>query len=169
MIGTVLAMPTRRVPGCDGSDDILIIPLGKKNRMVFNAHSSGGRIFVRSTGNPSSFVDAATIWWGKGWRTPTYSELNKFCQTDSFTWEWDNSIKCYKVTCKANNNSILLPAAGYRNGTTHDRFGTQGFYWSSELYGGSARFLYFNSANNTYTMDGNSCYYGQPIRPIVAE
>lgn len=125
--------------------------------------------YSASNGISSSFADAATVWWGEGWRTPTYSELNKLCQTDSFTWEWDSSIKCYKVTCKANNNSILLPAAGYRNGTTHDRFGTQGFYWSSEKSGESASCLFFNSTNDTHIMGNNSCSFGQPIRPIVAE
>jgi hypothetical protein len=76
-------------------------------------------------------------------------------------------VKGYKVTSKVNGNSIFLPAAGYRVGSSLSSAGLYGYYWSSSLYAdypGNARFLIFASGFidwNNYTR-----YYGQSVRPV---
>ena len=74
--------------------------------------------------------DAATANWGGSWRMPTHDEIEEL--VDSCTWEWttENEVNGYLVTGSI-GNSIFLPAAGYRNGTSLDYAGYIGYYWSS--------------------------------------
>ena len=82
--------------------------------------------------------DAATANWGSSWRMPTQTECQEL--VDDCTWTWttqENSdgeyIKGYLVE-GTNSNSIFLPAAGYRYGSSLYRAGTSGDYWSSTPY-----------------------------------
>ena len=74
--------------------------------------------------------DAATANWGGSWRMPTYDEQEELL--NNCTWEWttQNSISGCKVT-GPNGNSIFLPAAGGRDGTSLFNDGNNGYYWSS--------------------------------------
>lgn len=75
--------------------------------------------------------DAAHVSWGEGWRMPKYSEFEEL--VDKCTWEWSewNGVLGYKVT-GSNGNYIFLPAGGYKDNNWG--IGTDGFYWSGELY-----------------------------------
>ncbi|MBQ6726634.1 MAG: hypothetical protein IJQ89_08665, partial [Bacteroidales bacterium] len=68
-----------------------------------------------------------------------FMELRNSCD-----WTWTGMG--YKVV-GSNGNSIVLPAAGYRNcGGSVDGVGSGGFYWSSTPGGsGSAWYLRFSS------------------------
>ena len=63
------------------------------------------------SGNPA--YDAATAYWGDGWRTPTYAEWSELLA--SCSWQWyqyesgKGTIYGYRVI-GPNGNSIILPA-----------------------------------------------------------
>lgn len=112
--------------------------------------------------------DAATANWGGSWRMPTIDELNELRINCSWTWITQNGVEGYKVTSKKNGNSIFLPAAGYRYGSSLYYAGYYGYYWSStpnddlDFY---AYYLDFNGYN--HSMDDNYRDYGQSVRPVL--
>ena len=124
--------------------------------------------YIDSEGNLASQYDAATANWGGDWRMPTYDELDEL--RIKCTWEWttQNGVNGYKVTSKINGNSIFLPAAGYRDGSSLRSAGSRGYYWSSTPYAsydGIAYYLDFSSSNH-------SMYYyyrssGHSVRPVL--
>lgn len=80
--------------------------------------------------------DAAYINWGGSWRMPTDAELTELSEQCTWIWTTQNGVKGYKVTSKKSgytNNSIFLPAAGYRFGSSLSYAGSYGRYWSSSL------------------------------------
>ena len=116
-------------------------------------------------GNPQ--YDAATANWGGGWRMPTYSELNEL--KNSCTWEWTtlNGVNGYNVT-GPNGNSIFLPAAGFRYGTSSYAVGSGGYYWSSTPYEDDDYYafnLYFGNGHYDWLWIGR--YDGHPVRPVL--
>ena len=93
-----------------------------------------------------------------------WQELNNNC-----TWKetLQNGVYGYKVYSKKNNNSIFLPAAGYRYGTSSGNVGSDGYYWSSQVsssYVLNAWFAYFRSGTRNF--DFNNRYYGFSVRPV---
>ena len=117
------------------------------------------------SGNPQ--YDAATANWGGAWRMPTKAELEELLS--NCTWEWTtlNGVNGRKVT-GPNGNSIFLPAAGYRYGTSSGHVGSGGYYWSSTPYEDDdcyACFLYFYSGYCDWGW--GSRYHGQSVRPVL--
>ena len=98
---------------------------------TFNADNSVAYGASMSDVSGNAAYDAATANWGDSWRMPTHDEMNELI--DNCTWEWTtmNSVKGYLVT-GSTGNSIFLPAAGYRFGSSLDYVGESGYYWSSE-------------------------------------
>ena len=80
--------------------------------------------------------DAASVNWSgrSAWRMPTYNEWDELKNSCTWTWTTQNGVNGYKVTSKTNGNSIFLPAAGRRNGSSVSNVGSRGYYWSSSLY-----------------------------------
>ena len=64
-----------------------------------------------------------------GWRVPTLAELEALINAG---YEWTPQSGVNGTVFGSDNNTIFLPAAGFRatNGTLHD-VGTLGYYWSS--------------------------------------
>ena len=123
--------------------------------------------YIDNEGNLTSQYDAATANWGGTWRMPTDVELNEL--NTQCTWEWinTNDFKGYKVT-GPNGNSIFLPAAGCRDGSSLDYAGSYGYYWSSTPVGYFAYNAYrlnFNSSG--HDMSDYRRYLGQSVRPIL--
>ena len=132
--------------------------------------SSLGTVDNLTTLEPSD--DAATANWGSSWRMPTCAEWVELNNTDNCTWTWttQDGHDGYKVTSVKNGNSIFLPAAGYRSGTSLNLAGSYGYYWSSSLYESSpvgAWLCYFYSS---YHGAGyfNYRHFGQSVRPVSA-
>ena len=92
--------------------------------------------------NGDSRYDAAarSVFCG---RMPTEAELLEL--RVKCTWEWTtlNYVNGYKVT-GPNGNSIFLPAAGYRYGTSHYDVGSAGNYWSSTPDNNDTRACYLD-------------------------
>ncbi len=123
-----------------------------------------GKTMSDISGNAT--YDAARANWGGTWRMPTATEIDELVNNCTWTWTAINSIYGYKVT-SPNGNSIFLPAAGFRDGSSLYIAGSDGEYWSSTPYksgsGGSYE-LYFNSSS--HSRDFNGRYYGQSVRPV---
>ena len=114
--------------------------------------------------------DVARQKLGGTWRMPTTAEQQELMNTDNCDWEWttENGVNGYKVTSKHNGNSIFLPAAGGRNGTSLYYAGSYGIYWgSSPRPDGSdhASYLYFDSGYYGWG-NYNRCR-GFTVRPVL--
>lgn len=111
--------------------------------------------------------DAATTNLGSTWRTPTdaeWTELRENC-----TWTWTNLNGVYgRLVTAANGNSIFLPAAGYRGGTSLIGANSQGRYWSSSLY---TSYSYYAWCVDIGDVDRSSIVrcFGQSIRPVCGD
>ena len=117
------------------------------------------------SGNPN--YDAARANWGGSWRMPTKKECEELKTKCKWIWTTSGGKKGYKVV-GPNGNSILLPAAGYRYGTSLINAGAVGYHWSSTPLGEDTQcacILYFD--------DGCQLVYwsyrndGQSVRPVT--
>lgn len=116
----------------------------------------------------NSSYDAATANWGGDWRMPTEKEMRELIDKCTWTWTTQNGVKGYKVTSKTNGNSIFLPAAGVRYGSSLYFAGSLGYYWSSspnEGFDRSAYRLYFLS--DIHGMSSYGRGDGLSVRPVV--
>ena len=80
-------------------------------------------------GNAS--YDVARKQWGSTWRLPTEAECRELRVNCTCDWAAQNGVYGFKLTSKVNGQSIFLPAAGYRSGTSLDNASSRGYYWSS--------------------------------------
>ena len=124
-----------------------------------------GKQMSSIAGNPT--WDVACNKWGSPWRLPTKAEFQELI--DNCTWEWttQNGINGYKVTSKKNGNSIFLPAAGWRYGTSSRDQGSGGDYWSAtpdESSAGNAYSLGFDEGLRRTFLDRR--YGGFSVRPV---
>ena len=114
--------------------------------------------------------DAAYVNWGSSWRMPKDAEFKELKDNCIWTWTIQNGVNGYKVTSKANGNSIFLPAAGYRVNSGLNYKGSYGRYWSSSLYKNSSYYAYYL---NFYSDDVDSSYdyryYGRSVRPVLRD
>lgn len=88
--------------------------------------------------------DNALALENNGERLPTKEEFQELI--DNCTWLWtEEGVHGYMATSKKNGNSIFLPAASTRYGTSVELVGSHGGYWSSSTDDGSdfVAFLYF--------------------------
>ena len=124
------------------------------------------RSIIGSDGNLTAEYDAARANWGGDWRMPTKAEQDELRSKCSWEWTSLNGVNGYRVT-GPNGNSIFVPAAGYRDGTSLDSGGSTGLYWSStpgESDSVNAYYLYF--FGSVYDWGGYYRYYGRSVRPV---
>ncbi len=112
--------------------------------------------------------DAATANWGGTWRMPTNAEFTELRTNCTWTWTTLNEVNGYKVT-GPNGNSIFLPAAGWRDGSSLYGAGSFGGYWSSApsstTDSGAYRLLFYSS--NYRRNEGYYRSYGHSVRPVT--
>ena len=114
----------------------------------------------------NSTCDVARAKWGGSWRMPTKEECSELILECKWQWTTQNGKNGYKVT-GPNGNSIFLPAAGYRYGSSLYYAGENGYYWSSTPYESNdyrAYYLYFLSSYRN--VDWSNRYYGLSVRPV---
>ena len=124
-----------------------------------------GKKYNDIKGNPQ--YDVVRKNWGGTWRLPTKMELKELINECTWKWTKQHNVNGYNVT-GPNGNSIFLPAAGDRYGTSLYGDGNYGFYWSSTPYDGddyNAYRLYFHDGGE-YVYD-SSRGYGLTVRPIT--
>ncbi len=143
---------------CNGSESTLT--------KYCNDESYGNEGFTDTLTTLESTDDAATANWGAGWRMPTQEELQELDDNCIREWTEQNGVSGYLFT-GPNGNSIFLPAAGYRYGSSLENVGSFGNYWSSSLgsYGpNGAWYFYF------YSEGFNMGYYdrggGHTVRAV---
>ena len=117
--------------------------------------------------------DAAHANWGGSWRIPTSAEWQTLLDKNKYQWEWDGGD--FLVTCRENNNSVFIPAAGVMSGKTLMNVGSSASYWSNSLSGNdneSNEYIsclsgsYISGFTPNVTMAASSRYLGFPIRPV---
>ena len=97
---------------------------------------------------------------------PTRVECEELIDKCTWTWTTYNGVSGQKVT-GPNGNSIFLPAAGYRDGTSVRSRGSVGFYWSGTLIEGYSLYaycLYFYGGSVTWNYGYRR--YGHSVRPV---
>ena len=141
---------------CNGSND---------TQTKYNTKSNYGTVDNKTTLDLSD--DAARANWGGNWRMPTKAEQDELRNNCTWTWTTQNGVNGCKVTSKSNGNSIFLPAAGYRGGSSLKLAGNYAYYWSSSLdsdYPDHAYPLYFYSRIIGGYSDTR--YDGNSVRPV---
>ena len=139
--------------------------------------TDGGSTFTEYTAGGKTVLDleddAAAVNMGGVWRMPTREEINELLTKCTWTYTTiynDKSVKGYVVTSQTNDNSIFLPAAGYKQTQNVSYGGSIGQYWTSNLYTASeskAWVLLFNKSNNTLKEDVGYRYTGRPVRAVL--
>ena len=113
--------------------------------------------------------DAARKNWGGNWRMPTQAEFDALKKDCTWTWITEGGHNGYKVTEKnERGNSIFLPAAGYRYGSSLSDAGQLGLYWSSSLYtsdSSRAYRLYFHGGDRNLLSGDRS--EGRSVRSVT--
>ena len=115
--------------------------------------------------------DAAAMNWGGKWRMPTKAEMEKLAAlTNAWTTDYNGSGVAGR-TFTGNGNTIFLPAAGFRNGTSVSDRGSFGDYWSSLLRTDRPSYaLYLGfSVSSVDVLNNFSRYYGFTVRPVREE
>ena len=117
--------------------------------------------------------DVASVKLGERWRIPKAEEWTELI--DNCTWNIvsQNGVTGYKVSSKTNGNSIFLPPAGFKRGSTLELSVYMGCYWSSsrdESLSDAARSLtFYTSQENgaTYKVSREDRFLGFTIRPVA--
>ena len=86
-----------------------------------------------------------------GWRVPTAEEWKAIgAGNNDIVKEWDSANKLLTIAGAESGQKLILPAAGYRNGSTgaSSSQSIYGYYWASSVPSGSvdASNVYFSSA-----------------------
>ena len=115
--------------------------------------------------------DAATVNWGKKWRTPTSEELTEL--RIHCNWEWTRNYNGTGAVgrigiSKTNGNIIFLPAGGYRFSTNVKSENEDGGYWSSTLCENySYRSYSFNFRDINVEWHHSRRFSGRNVRPVL--
>ena len=113
--------------------------------------------------------DAATANWGSDWQMPSLDQIRELFNSSYTTTVWTqvNGVNGRKITSKSNGNSIFLPAAGYRYGTSLNDAGSAGYYLSSSLYpSGSSRTYYLGFHSDYWSWGNGGRNYGRSVRAV---
>ncbi len=113
--------------------------------------------------------DAATANWGSEWQMPSEEQFDELINSSNTTTTLTTMNGKYgrKITSKSNGNSIFLPAAGFRYGTSLYPAGSHGYYWSRSLSTSYSHFAYYLYFYSSYIFtDGSYRYCGRSVRPV---
>ena len=132
----------------------------------YNTDSSYGTVDNRTRLEMAD--DAARANWGDSWRMPTDVEWVELWYYCNWTWTTQGGRNGCKLTSKTNGNSIFLPAAGFREGSSLNAAGSYGYYWSSSLSSDLPscawnRHIYSDGLSRSRSAH----YWGLTIRPVT--
>lgn len=136
-------------------------------KYYYDTDSDGDKEYANIGNNISGTqYDVARAKWGGSWRMPTKAEFNELISKCTWTWITYKGVNGYKVT-GPNGNSIFLPAAGGRSGTSLNHRGGGGYYWSGALhesYSYLAWGLNFDSGDRY--LNTTNRHDGLAVRPV---
>lgn len=78
--------------------------------------------------------DAARAILGAPWRMPTDAEFQELFDNCAHEWTTVNGMYGILFTSNVNGKTLFFPAAGLFDGTSLNRRGSYGYYWSSTFY-----------------------------------
>ena len=116
--------------------------------------------------------DAATVNWGKPWRTPTLLETQELINNCTWNYTSKNGTYGYTVT-GPNGNSIFLPAGGIKQYTTTLYSVKDACIQSATIFNASngksssASVLYVENGTPHYWYGWSRCW-GYPVRPVTS-
>ena len=111
--------------------------------------------------------DVATVKWGNGWRMPTKAEIQELYEKCTFVGYIYKGVVGCKVT-GPNGNSIFLPCAGYRGGSSLGGAGGYCYYWSGSLYeiASDDAWSLCVGSNGSHGVDYSCRFCGYSVRPV---
>ena len=107
-----------------------------------------------------------------GLHLPTKQDFDELLDENNCRWEWttENGINGYKVISKMNGNSIFLPAAAYRDGTSFGDPEVNGNYWSAtpveESPNDAVYYLLFDEDRRSSGLQCDGLSLGFSVRPV---
>lgn len=110
--------------------------------------------------------DAATVNWGADWRMWSEEERQELWQNTTRTWTTQNGVNGWLFTA-TNGNSLFLPAAGHRSGSSLYNAGSVGSYWKNMIDTNEPIYvpeLYFTHFGFSGAIAHRSC--GLSFRPV---
>ena len=113
-----------------------------------------------------SVNDAATVNWGEGWRMPTMADAEELINNCHHSWVKRNNVEGSLYTAP-NNNSIFLPAGGYKFLGTFAK--DKCFYWLKTIRpeDKTTAMILFNSEDGT-KVSYSERKLGLLIRPVCS-
>ncbi len=114
----------------------------------------------------NSNYDVARAKWGGKWRMPTMEELEELNSKCTWQWTTQKGINGYKVT-GPNGNSIFMPAAGCREGSSLSSAGEYGYYWSSTPDDSNYFDCLLIFSSSYHDVDMSPCLLGLSVRPVL--
>ena len=113
-----------------------------------------------------TFLDAASIHWGSAWRMPTKEDINELISKCKWIPANIDGHKGF-LGFGPNGNSIFLPSAGDRDGTSLENTEKLSRYWSSSLWGKDSEYACsIKHSDDEHKTIGYSRFAGLPIRPV---
>ena len=116
--------------------------------------------------------DAATQIMGGDWRMPTKDEFQELFDNTKYEWITNyngSGVNGYKFTSNKEgyqNNSIFIPAAGLREGSSFDGQGIHGEVWSSSVDTSDAWTLYFYGSDDVIPDSESYRCRGHSVRGV---
>ena len=125
-----------------------------------------GTVTDKSTLDPED--DAATQIMGGKWRMPTIAEFGELLYNTTKEWIQVNGVNGYKFTSSNNGNSIFIPAADFRSGSSfYGREDYSGDIWSSSLFTSRPKNAwYLNFFSDDFYVDYADRNYGLMVRGV---
>ena len=132
----------------------------------YNTNSTYGTVDDKTV--LEAIDDAAYSLWGSDWRMPTVDEFRELYEKCDWVWTTQDGMNGFQVKSKVNDNSIFMPAAGYRYQAEAYSDGTLGVYWSSNLYKTYpyASLVCYFSSMAFYPDEWITRIYRFPVRPV---
>jgi len=114
--------------------------------------------------------DAASVNWGVGWRMPTDTEMEELYDNCTKTRIEQDGKLVYKLT-GPNGNSVVFPAAGYREEGNLELPGTLGLYWSSSVLQSEPDYAttIYVDYDDDFGMDPKQRCKGLSVRPVCVQ
>ena len=156
--------------------------LGAENEYDYGDYCAWGEVITKDNYDDENYTynksseqlppecDVATQILGGGYSIPTYeqwNELLKYTNKKCIKNYKDSGINGMLFVSKLNDNSIFIPAAGYRKYSIINDDNVYGNVWSSSLnseYPNYANCLCFSS--HYASLSNSERYYGLSIRPV---